>query len=456
MLCIIDEVIRARKVNVDKEEVMIDKTAWFTTSIDLSNHPMRNVKTKLKKQYYLTLEYFIKKQLDNKYTASRLVQYREKFLSGTEITGKEVEIKDIVQSIINSKFQPWRNKYRYWILCDAALIFMDDELIRKTAMEMKTYMSKRQQEQFEVLLNAFRYTNVDIEPIIFAEEMIKQYRKNRNFSKSQIHKYIVTANMSAGKSTLINALVGKSLAKTSQEVCTSNICYLYNKPYEDGRIHLQNSEFTNNATPKELESISWEFKTSIASYFTGIDDIDRRLCIIDTPGVNSAINRNHGRISRQALKCEEYEKVIYVLNANKLGTDEEIAHLKWISDNVPKDKVIFVLNKLDDFKIVDDNILASIEGVKRDLILIGFENPVVCPISAYFALLIKMKANGNEFTEDEMDEYLLYIKKFRKTSYDLSKYYDGIYEEVCDNEIVAMSKKCGLYGLEKILFGGAI
>ena len=52
--------------------------------------------------------------------------------------------------------------------------------------------------------------------------------------------------------------------------------------------------------------------------------------------------------------------------------------------------------------------------MKKDLIIMGFENPVICPISAYFALLIKMKANGYELTDDEIDEYLFYIKKFRK------------------------------------------
>ena len=60
---------------------MIDETVLFTTSIDLSNHPMINAKIKLKKQYYLVLKYFVKKQLDNKYTNSRLIQYKEKFLN---------------------------------------------------------------------------------------------------------------------------------------------------------------------------------------------------------------------------------------------------------------------------------------------------------------------------------------------------------------------------------------
>lgn len=76
----------------------------------------------------------------------------------------------------------------------------------------------------------------------------------------------------------------------SQEVCTSNLCYLYNKPYEDERVHLQNIDFTNNATEKDLGNISWKTKTSIASYFGWIDDIKSHICIIDTPGVNYVLN----------------------------------------------------------------------------------------------------------------------------------------------------------------------
>ena len=95
------------------------------------------------------------------------------------------------------------------------------------------------------------------------------------------------------------------------------------------------------------------------------------------------------------------------------------------------------------------------EGVKEDLRRLGFEKPIVCPISAYFGLLIKMKANNENMTDDEKDEYMYYLKKFNKSEYDLSRYYDDIYEDSDDNEIVSMSKKCGLYGLEKILLGGA-
>ena len=42
------------------------------------------------------------------------------------------------------------------------------------------------------------------------------------------------------------------------------------------------------------------------------------------------------------------------------------------------------------------------------------------------------------------------------TVYDLLKYYEGIEGDINDDETISMSKKCGLYGLENILFGGQL
>lgn len=427
----------------------------FTTAIDFTEHPMNNAKTNLKIQYYLALEYFVKASVSDEHAVFRLEQYKKKFFSNENITNTEVKIEKAIYSIVKSRYQFGRKKYRYWLMCDIALILMDDCLIDQTAKEMQKFMTVRQWKKFDILLEALKSGNkIDFKSISFANNLIQQYRKNSDFHKKQMRRFIVTANMSAGKSTLINALIGKPLARTSQEVCTGNLNYLYNKPFEDGCIHLKNNTFTYEASSDELANISWENKTHIASFFRGMNETAYRLCIIDTPGVNSAINRQHGRISREALKNEQYEKVLYILNANKLGTDEEIAHLKWISENIEKDKIIFILNKLDDFKAADDDIDNSISRVKNDLTILGFNNPLICPMCAYFALLIKMKLYGDQLTEDELDDYALYIKKFNRPMHDLSKYYDGIQVEPEDSEAVKMSKRCGIYGLEKILFGG--
>ena len=267
-------------------------------------------------------------------------------------------------------------------------------------------------------------------------------------------KIIFTANMSAGKSTIINAIIGKKLAKTAQEVCTGNVSYIYNKSFEDGHIHLIFDGSAINADREELLSNGCDKERYIFSYFNLIDKNDSRFCLIDTPGVNSSMNRQHGRITRNALDKREYDIIIHVLNAQQLGTDEEITHLRWIKNNIQDREVIFVLNKLDVFKAKEDDVDRSIALVRSDLKKIGFMDPIVCPISAYFAFLIKQKRIGVNLTEDDQDEYDLYAKKFNKPVYDLSRFYPEYQIKSDDDEATTLLKKCGFYGFETIISGG--
>ncbi|WP_300260062.1 dynamin family protein [Clostridium sp.] len=428
---------------------MMNTNVYFTSSLVLDNHPMKFASRKRKLQYYIVLEYFIKQFEMTEYTDFRLRQYQDFLIENTKKPNfTKSKLDSLISSLLNSNLKPLGRKYRYWIMCDIALILIDEIDIQKAADLVKAYLTQRRKANIDRLLLAFRNEKVTID---FADNLIKQYRKNYEFFKKKELRFIVTANMSAGKSTLINALIGKPIARTSQEVCTGNICYIYNKPFEDDCISLENSKLNMNATMSDITNFEWETKTNIASYFRFFSESKNRVCIIDTPGVNSALNRNHGKITYEALINEKYDKLIYVLNANKLGTDEEISHLKWIFQKVPVDKIIFVINKIDNFKCVDDSIQASIEGVRNDLLEIGYKNSKIYPLSAYFALLTKLKHSGELLTEDEEDEYILYTKKFSKPEYNLSKYYDGIQSDTKDNEYIAMSKKCGLYGLEKIL-----
>ena len=262
--------------------------------------------------------------------------------------------------------------------------------------------------------------------------------------------------MSAGKSTLINALIGKPIARTSQEVCTGNVCYLFNKAYEDGKIHLSAQGLNLSATAEDLHGYDWNGHISIASYFTGIDSDVPRLCIIDTPGVDAALYKEHSKRAHNALLNDAYDTIIYVVSPTRLGTDAEKKHLQWVAQNLQKDKIIFVLNKLDDYHDFSDSIEESVHDFKEDLLKIGFENPVICPISAYFSYLLKLRMTGQALSEDESDEYALYAKKFKRSAYDLSHYYDGVQCLPTDSEEIALSKRVGLYGLEKIIYGGRL
>ncbi len=419
-------------------------------------HPVLKSRHKLRANYYYTLEHFVTQcSNDNKFVKGRLKRYYEYLAGESSGTAQSKSLDSIIYSIVNNMFKPWRRKYRYWLLCDLAIVLSEEQAIRNAFEMLKRYLSKRQrvllENLLEVLLNA-----VDVpKQIEFAKVLIDQFHENRVFIDRPEKRFMVTANMSAGKSTLINALVGKPVTRTSQEACTANLCFLYNKPFDDNAVYMYASEFNPNATYEELMKGDGQRKSCVASYFNFTVQSLPRVCLIDTPGANSAVHLDHGQITRKSLLEEKYDVLIYVFNGNKLGTDEELRYLKHVSEIIPKEKIVFVLNKLDDYKDVDDSIESSLEGVRNDLVNIGYDNPKICPISAYFALLLKMKKNGHNLTEDELDAYELFVKKFTKQKYDLSRYYAHEFEAniVTGNDFLLLSAKCGLHGLETVLFG---
>ncbi len=422
----------------------------FVSSLKFDNHPISGCNSKAKEDYYLVLSYIVNCCVQNNIVSRRLDMYKS-FLSPSTENANE---KGTSIAFLRQCCRSWKKKYQWCLLCDVMLITLGYECIEKAVGVLQTLLPRKYRASVDTFADFLFGKSKCYSSYKFAKPLIDQYNENISFMAKKEQNYIVTANISAGKSTLINALVGKSVTRMSQEICTGNICSIYNKPFEDGRIHLQTDDVNLSADSSDIRSLTWEHQVKVAAYFRNMFADGKRICIIDTPGVNAATNISHGNISHDVLLNKVYDKVIYVLNANKLGTDEEVAHMRWIAKNVPKNKVVFVLNKLDCFKAFTDNISESILGVKSDLNKLGFEDPLICPISAYFALLIKKKFNGDLLNEDEMDEYKLFFSKFNKSSYDLSVYYRGMECDDDDSEELLMSKKCGLYGLEKILFGG--
>lgn len=408
-------------------------------SLCFQRHPMLLKSRKLREAYLKKLEYFILKYAPEDIFLTAILEQYKRIFQRKMTYSKDTSLFSL--------------RCAFVIDCLFLCAFNDEKKGRVVLKELKTFITEAYHESLDTLYESLYHGK----PLPFGvkvfSELIYCWRKNQEFLEKPVTKILVTANMSAGKSTLINALVGKKVARTSQEVCTGNNCFIYNKPYEDNQVALQTPELNLDAKEEELQKYDWQNSISMATNFRCSYKQTPRICLIDTPGVNSSMSRQHRKIAREALIQEKYDILLCILNANKLGTDEELEHIKWVSDNILKDKVIFVLNKLDDFRS-EDNIQASIEGVKKDLNAIGYENPIVCPISAYFAYLLKKKEYGDILTEDEEDEYLLYSKKFGKQEYDLSPYYVAKSEE--DMQIDPLYKSCGIYYLEKILYGGMV
>ena len=105
--------------------------------------------------------------------------------------------------------------------------------------------------------------------------------------------------------------------------------------------------------------------------------------------------------------------ILYVLNATQLGVNDDSNLLEIVANSMKvggkqsKDRYIFVVNKLDNFRKGEDSVENSIEKVKKYLEDKGIKNPNVYPASALTALDIRTILENYRvvgYTEDELDE----------------------------------------------------
>ena len=88
-----------------------------------------------------------------------------------------------------------------------------------------------------------------------------------------------------------------------------------------------------------------------------------------------------------------------------------------------KKPILFVLNQLDRFKSKQDSVAEMLNNYRQDLRQIGFKDPVVIPVSARAALL--MKLSDNRLDEDDLFDKEQYVKQFKRDYFDLPAYVNG-------------------------------
>lgn len=438
----------------------------ISISLYLKEHPLLGETQEFKDSYLSALKYFADMFSDNNFSQVIFSCYIKAF-SGNSKPGS---INNKIPSSVTENRIRWRKlfyslrkgaifnqsylfSYRFVFAADCFFIcaFNDENKAQKVLSSLKELYKSKYHRDLTVLFEVLYHSASLTKDMWLIRRIVRRWRENVAFLSQVPERILVTATMSAGKSTMINAIIGDTLAKTSQEACTAELHRYYNKPFDD--------RFINNEDNKTLVFIDKQvigqnrLSNLISDYYHTFFPIKKPICLIDSPGVNSAINQSHKRVTQKALKEANYDKLIYLFHAaGGLGREEDALYLKYISQVVPKNKTIFVVNKLDAFRKSEDSISESLDGVRKDLENLGYENPLICPLSAYFGFLIKKKLKGEELDEDEQDEFDRYVRKFKKPEYDLSSYYPP-HEDHRNDILTEMSIRCGLYGLEKILAG---
>jgi GTP-binding protein EngB required for normal cell division len=439
-------------------------------SHSLQGHPIQDEDLRVKKKYLNLLENFtLLYSKDDEFAHAMLENYKQGILKEkrNEYFYTEIGLKLSSKGLINTKLEGYKLfTYRYALMCDC--LFINAFAQKAKGLRIldglkriyKPMYRTKMEYLFKVLYEKAKLT-AGFESV---SDLVRCWKTNLEFIKRKQRTILITASMSAGKSTLINAITGKTVNRTMNEACTGKLHYIYEKAYEDFFNYEFDHELNLNADHSVLmkdNELNTENKIAVATYFRILSEHQSRLCIIDTPGVNSYLNPEHAQITKSAVLEEKYDKLLYVINAENAGTDDDLKYLSFISDNVDKNKVIFALNKLDKFRSSEDSISESIEHITADLKKIGYDKPVICPISSYMGSLAKKIIFGEELSEDDYFDYEFLKRKFNKEEYNLSKYYprDIVDRVLKDNkkhsekngEELQLLLKSGLLCLEQIL-----
>ena len=250
-----------------------------------------------------------------------------------------------------------------------------------------------------------------------------------NMAKSSDFEVNVVATMSAGKSTLINALLRQKLMPAKQEACTATITEIKDtdadhfmaKVYDANGCLVQTHTELSFEIMDSLNSNPEVSKIQVEGNIPFVTSEDVSLVLVDTPGPNNSRDPEHKAATYRMLSESSKTVVLYILNATQLAVNDDYNLLSHVADSMKvggkqsRDRFIFVVNKLDDFKKGEDSVEAAITKVRDYLRDNGIENANIYPVSALTALNIRtILAESDDDDDDEVYEAKGKVRKFNR------------------------------------------
>lgn len=248
-------------------------------------------------------------------------------------------------------------------------------------------------------------------------------------ARSSDFEVCVVATMSAGKSTLINSMLGAKLMPSKQEACTAIITRIKDTSQEavpfSAEVYNEEDELTETherltyPIMEQLNSSEDVSAIHVSGNIPFVSSEDVSLVLIDTPGPNNSRDPRHGKVQRELLGKSSKALVLYIMTG-EFGTDDDNSLLKRVAESMSvggkqsKDRFIFVVNKLDDRKKEDGDTSQTLDRVRSYLKNHGIANPNLFPASALPALNMRLIASRMDIDDDTIDETEVKIKKLNR------------------------------------------
>lgn len=282
---------------------------------------------------------------------------------------------------------------------------------------------KEDVEQSEVLrISGYIREIMDMQVIQDAPFFYEQLKRTLERILDQSFRIAVVGEFSSGKSTFINALIGKDILKHGASETTATITEVENISdkgkgdyfevyFEDGSVHTDNN-LNNILDYTTTKSESYEVAKEIQKVVihSKIIDTEKPLIFVDTPGLNGVADNHRDKTLNQ---IERAHACIYLIPMRGLG-DSDIEFIRHILEF--QQDIIFVQNFIDEFKesegdsleiklkeqneIIKNKILSDTKALRYRIV----------GVSAKLALMAKdddlLRLDGIENTKEVREEYL--------------------------------------------------
>lgn len=239
---------------------------------------------------------------------------------------------------------------------------------------------------------------------------------------------LVAASMSAGKSSIINALIGKEILPAGNEATTAKIARITvgtkTKPNAIAYSHSGNIVATSNTLCTE-QIRTWNRSDEVSAFDVVIPHSGCKLhsmlagyTLIDTPGANNSRDDRHKEQFISAIKAYPKSPILYVLNATQLGTTDDAEIIRTIREINPKQRIIFALNKVDALdEEKDETAKHYVSLAHKYLAGLGYKNAQIIPLMAQSALIAKKSLNHLELGRAERNILRTELERFRENPF---------------------------------------
>ncbi len=221
----------------------------------------------------------------------------------------------------------------------------------------------------------------------------------------------VVGEFSAGKSTLLNALMGEKILPSFTDETTATVNYLRHKEHasegESGKV-VYNDGTSEKIYSADLATVSKYVCTkSDVDVAKDVDHLDLYLdskflegnvTLVDTPGLNGIAE---GHKEKTMEQIERSSAGIFMFNANKPGSRSDFEFLTELRKNVDGSSIILLLNMIDTIKKSEgdtvDTVIQKLKENYRKVYPDVNTIPEIWPVAAYPALIARSKMNNFDY-----------------------------------------------------------